>query len=293
MDVLSEVLQRVRLSGALFFEVSASPPWVAATPSVAEIAKSVMPEAQFVLPFHVVLSGSCFAEIVDGSEAAVALEEGDIVVFTKGEEHVLASEPGLREPLDHALFERPLDRRLPTPFVLNTGSNGSETCHFVCGFLGCDSRPFNPLLDALPRLFRSHTSAATRAWVSRLVEVAVQESEQESAGGETMLARAAEVMFVEVVRKYMADLPDDASSWFLALRDKPVGLALRLIHSRPAYPWSIETLAREVGMSRSRFADRFARLAGDSPMNYLSRWRMQLAARIPGDGRRQCCSSSC
>jgi AraC-like DNA-binding protein len=155
----------------------------------------------------------------------------------------------------------------------------------VCGYFGCDARPFNPLLESLPRLFRAKMSAASQSWFTSLLQVAADESEAGGAGSETMLAKLAEVMFVEVIRRHIASLPEDSRGWLPALKDRHIGRAMQAIHGRPAQPWTLETLAHEAGMSRSVFAERFAHCVGISPMNYLGRWRMQLAARrleLPG-----------
>jgi AraC-like DNA-binding protein len=281
MDVLSDVLRAVRLTGAVFFDVKAHSPWVGTTPAVESIAAAVMPEAQHVISFHTMLSGGCWAEIVGGHIAPVHLDAGDIVIFPRGDPNVLSSALGIPPPApDLSMYGRPRDGRLPVPFVLNESAGSTDTCHFVCGYLGCDARPFNPLLEALPRLFHARVSTASQGWLSNLVRVAVEESELGSAGGETMLAKIAELMFVEVVRKHIDSLPEDARGWFSGLRDRHVGAALGLIHGRPHETWTLESLAREVGLSRSALAERFTSYVEVSPMQYLARWRLQLAARL-------------
>jgi AraC-like DNA-binding protein len=284
MDVLSDVLQAVRLTGAIFFDMNFHPPFIGESPPMAAIAGSVMPEAERVINFHVLLTGSCFAEIIDGGLPAVLLEPGDVVMFPMGDANVMTSSPGLRQTPDLANYYRPLDRQLP--FVPNKGERGgADQIRFVCGYLGCDARPFNPLLDALPRLLHGHGGSAHNSWVAQLIRLAVDESEGHRAGGETILAKASELMFVEVVRRYIDSLPPESRGWFAGLRDQHVGAALRLIHGRPAEDWALDHLAREVGLSRSVFADRFTHYVGTSPMHYLGQWRMQLAARqleIPG-----------
>jgi transcriptional regulator GlxA family with amidase domain len=150
----------------------------------------------------------------------------------------------------------------------------------VCGFLGCDARPFNPLLDALPRIVHAPISAESRRWLDSLVGMAVRASGGGGAGQEAMLAKLAELMFVEAIGSYLDRLPADARDWLAGVRDPQVGAALRLMHGRPADPWTPDRLARDVGMSRSSFADRFAAYVGIPPMQYLGRWRLQLAARM-------------
>jgi AraC-like DNA-binding protein len=279
VDVLSDVLRAVRLTGAVFFHNEAHSPWVASSPCSAAIT-TVMPGAEHIISFHSLLSGECWAEIPDGATPPAHLRAGDIVIFPMGDANVLSSSPGMRGEVNLSIYNRPTNRALPVPYVLNQDASGHETCHFVCGYFGCDARPFNPLLDALPRMFLAQVSAASQHWLSNLIQVATEESEHGSAGGETMLAKLAELIFVEVVRKHIDGLPQDARGWFSGLRDRQIGMALRLIHARPAEAWTIEGLAREVGLSRSAFAERFTDYVQVAPMHYLARWRMQLAARI-------------
>lgn len=279
MDVLSDVLRAVRLTGAVFFDVEACSPWVATTPSVDRFKRAVMPNAEHVIAFHVVTAGSCWAALPDDLVSPTRLNPGDLVVIPMGDEHVLSSLPGMRTEPDLANYRRPTDRCLPVPFVLNQGG-GPDRCHFICGYFGCDARPFNPLLDALPRMFHASVSDVSQKWLLSLVRAAVDESEHGTAGGETMLAKLAELMFVEVIRKYMNSLPEHSRGWCSGLRDQHIGAALHLIHDRPTHHWTVETLAREVGLSRSAFAERFASFVGVPPMNYLARWRLQLATNL-------------
>ena len=153
----------------------------------------------------------------------------------------------------------------------------------MCGFLGCDVRPFNPLLATLPR---SCSAAARRGRRSldRLIDFTLAESRERRPGGECVRLRLSELMFVEVVRRHLAALPAEQTGWLAGLRDPPVGRALALLHERPLTAGRWSELAREVGMSRSALAERFAHLVGQPPMQYLTRWRMQLAARLLSDG---------
>jgi AraC-like DNA-binding protein len=154
----------------------------------------------------------------------------------------------------------------------------------VCGYLGCDARPFNPLIESLPRLFHARASSASQGWLSSLLRTAVDETDDDGAGREILLAKLAELIFVDVLRKYVGELEDDSGGWFSGLRDRHVGTALRLIHGRPAEDWTLDSLSREVGLSRSAFADRFNAYVGSPPIEYLVRWRMQLAAKLLDEG---------
>lgn len=199
-----------------------------------------------------------------------------MVVFPGGDANVIASAPGMRGRPDPHLYVRQPDRRLP--FTLSTSQDSAApTTRFVCGFLGCDSRPFNPLLQSLPRIVHASVSDESRQWVADLLEAAVHPGQ--GAGREAMLAKLAELMFVEALRNHLVDLPEDERGWLAALRDPQVGAALRLLHGRPADPWTLDRLAAQVNVSRSSLAQRFTHFVGVPPMHYLARWRIQLAAR--------------
>jgi AraC-like DNA-binding protein len=277
VDVLSDVLRAVRLTGAIFFDVEARAPWVAETPAGPTIAANVMPGAEHVIMFHAITSGRCWAELLDGSVPPFRLSAGDIVVLPRGDPHVFCTAPGMRATPDLAMYHRPADRPLPT--YIEKGAGGGERTRFVCGYLGCDARPFNPVLQALPRMLHAR-GAEGAPCMAQLIRLAVDETATRRSGGETVLSKVAELMFVDVVRRHIEMLPTDAGGWLSGLRDAQVGAALSLMHGRPAEAWTLERLAHEVGLSRSVFADRFAHFVQDSPMQYLTRWRMQLATRL-------------
>jgi len=284
MDVLSEVLRGVRLTGAVFFDMKAHAPWVGTTPKSSVIASLVMPNAERVICFHILVGGDAWAALEDGSSPAVRLSAGDVVIAAKGDSHFLSSAPGMRSEPDLDFYRRAVGRALPVPHVLNETAGGPESCHFVCGYLGCDLRPFNPLIESLPRLFAAHASTASQAWLSSLLRAAVDETDDDGAGREILLAKLAELIFVDVLRKYVSEVEGHSRGWFSGLRDRHIGGALRLIHGRPAQNWTLDSLSREVGLSRSAFADRFTAYVGSPPIEYLVRWRMQLAAKLLDEG---------
>jgi AraC-like DNA-binding protein len=166
--------------------------------------------------------------------------------------------------------------RYPDTVRLGTGSGPRAT--FVCGFLGCDVRPYNPLLAALPRCLHVRGIAGAGDWLSEFPRRMVAESRQGRAGDEAMLTRMAELMFVEVVRRHLAVLPSQQAGWLAGLRDPVVARALGQLHERPAHPWTLAELAHAVATSRTVLAERFSRLVGVPPMQYLAQWRLQLAA---------------
>lgn len=279
-DTLSEVLRAVRLSGAVFFRVEAFPPFVAEAPPAKTVAPHVMPGAEHVIEYHVVTRGSCFAGLI--GEPAVELHAGDIVVFPQGDPHVVSSRPGMRGEPDLAGHRRPDGGQLPITMSMGTKAPGAA--EVVCGFLGCDAQPFNPLLATLPRMIHVARGRDGLNHIPELIRVAIGESATRGAGSECMLARLSELLFIEVVRKYIVDLPRDTTGWLAGLRDEVIGRALGALHDRPAQAWSLDQLASEVGLSRSMLAERFHHFVGVPPMQYLARWRMQLAAGLLSNG---------
>jgi hypothetical protein len=185
-------------------------PWVGESPHSAAIATMVMPEAQHVINFHAVLSGSCWATLIDGPARQTRLNAGDIIIYPMGDANVLSSAPGMRAETDIDIlqhYRRPKDRALP--IVTHKDDGGPARCHLVCGYFGCDAKPFNPLLAALPRMLHAQISSVSQSWLSTMLNVATEEAELGSAGSETMLAKLAELMFVEVIRKHIASLPEE------------------------------------------------------------------------------------
>ncbi|HWL79979.1 MAG TPA: AraC family transcriptional regulator [Roseomonas sp.] len=282
-DALSEVLRAVRLSGAVFFRIEVRAPWVAETPPAASCAPFIMPQAQHLMEFHIIGQGNCFGGLAD--DAPVALEAGDVLAFPQGDPHILSSAPGLRQPPDLGLYRAAGGARLP--FAVALGESGPVTGTLICGFLGCDARPFNPLLQALPPMLHFRSRAEPDAgWFRPLVEAVVAESARPRIGGECILARLSELLFIELVRRHLRTAPEGETGWLAGLRDTHVGRSLNLLHARPAAPWTLDRLAREAGLSRSSLAERFTRLVGQPPMQYLAQWRMQLAARLLADDDR-------
>jgi len=280
-DALSDVLEVVRLTGVLFFIVDTSPPWVAEVPASKALARAILPRVQHVVSYHVVTEGACWCRTP--TEAPVRLETGDVIVVPHGDAYVLSTAPSISSglTLDQTLtwFREMASGQLP--FVVEEGGGGRERLHIVCGFLGCDALPFNPVLATLPRMLhvrRPRPSESDR--LDALVEFAVSESRAPHAGSRSVLIRIGELMFVEILRRYLTTLTAEESGWLAGLRDPLVGRALASLHRRPSHSWTLETLAREVGASRSVLAERFTQFVGEPPMHYLSRWRMQRAAGL-------------
>lgn len=281
-DVLSDVLRAVRLTGAVYFDFELSSPWVVEAPPSREIVGRVMPGAQRVIEYHLIAHGTGWGHAV-GQEPR-RLRQGDLIVFPQGDAHVLSSAPGMRAAPDMAAFAR---ASTPLPMFYELGSGGPERARIVCCFLGCDERPFNPLLTSLPPVLHLSASRpdATTGWLSTLLGMAAKESGSARAGSENVLARLSELMFVETIRHYLETLPPAETGWLAGLRDPMIGQALAALHREPSEPWTVERLARVVGLSRSVLADRFTFMIGRPPMQYLALWRMQLASRLLLDGR--------
>jgi AraC-like DNA-binding protein len=170
----------------------------------------------------------------------------------------------------------------PLPMFYELGGGGPDGARVVCCFLSCDERPFNPLLSALPAVIHLSPAGggATAGWLGTLLRMAAEESGSARAGGENVLSRLSELMFVETIRWYLNTLPSAQTGWLAGLRDPMVGHALAALHSEPRESWTVERLARAVGLSRSVLAQRFTLMVGHPPMQYLALWRMQLASRL-------------
>lgn len=286
-DILSDVLRHVRLRGALYYRVGGNAAWVAEAPSSSDIAATVMPEVEHVMEYHVVTRGECWGAIV--GEAPVRLQTGDILLFPHGDPHVVSSAPGMRAPSDAAQQFTEKTGQLPFTLALD-GLNGPKLVPgvedygttLVCGFLGCDLRPFNPLIARLPRLLHLR-AAEDHAWIAQFMRHAVDESNAKRPGGEVMLERMSEMMFIDAVRRYVDSLPPDSTGWLAGLRDQYIGKTLRLLHEQPGTAWTIDELGRLVGLSRSTLHERFVAFIGQPPMQYLANWRMQIAASFLRD----------
>lgn len=284
-DALSDVLSAVQLSGSVFFDVTAKSPWVAEAPPAARIADDVMPGAQHVIEYHVVTRGTCWISLVgDTAFEPVKLEEGDIAVIPQGDPHVVSSAPGMRAEPNWEAHRRPEDANA-LPFPIQTGGEGPSDAHLICGFFSCDARPFNPLLESLPRFMRFSRDASqgSHSLLNQFIQFATSETGNKRAGSQSVLNRLSELMFVEVIRMHMDQLASNNTGWLAGLRDPLVGRALTLLHARPTHAWTVEELASQAAASRSALADRFTEMVGCPPIQYLTQWRMQIAAKRLAD----------
>lgn len=271
MDPLSDLLRVVRLDGAFFYAVEAAEPWSIEAVAARELTPRIMPGAEHLISYHILTEGRCYGGLV--GEEQVELVAGDVIVFPHGDAHLMSSR-GVK-------IGSEVSSAAPGsyPFRVFHGDNkGPRTAAFLCGFLGCDRRPFNPLLAALPR--RLHMRGVSSAWLGSFVGKVTEESRLGRSGAESVLTRLAELMFIEVLRRYLDDLPPEQTGWLASLRDDVVGRVLAMIHGRPGHPWTLADLAKEAASSRSSLAKRFTELVGQPPMQYLTQWRMQVAANL-------------
>ncbi len=282
VDLLSDLLRGVRLSGSMLFLVEASRPWSTSAPRASEFASAVLPGARSVVSYHVVVRGSCWAGL-EGAEP-VRLAAGDVFVVPHGHAYYLA-EPKRRlmrcgDDASSEFFRRMAAGELP-PVVAAGGTRGdSGTAEFLCGFLGCDAHPFNPLLASLPPLVRVADAIGASARMRLLVDLALCELRDRRPGMRDALLRVAEQMFVELLRARVDAADAGAQGWFAALGDPLVARALARLHSQPERAWTLALLADAIDASRSVLAERFSRRLGRAPMHYLAAWRMQLAAAM-------------
>ena len=278
-DALSAVLRAVSLTGTCFFVVEATGPWWAEVPCAAAIGSCILPGAQQLVSYHVVTEGRCWAGLEHG--ASLWAEAGDIVVIPHGDCYALASAPGVvgEQPVDDSkAFFRGLTAGLLPP-TIRYGDSGPPNLRVLWAFWDaafCRSILYSGCYR------RWLASRDARTWLpppGAPGDLALSESRERSAGSDVVLLRISELLFVEVIRRHVDALPPDQTGWLAGLRDPVVSQALALLHRDPARAWSLHSLAREVAVSRSVLAERFTRLVGQAPIQYLTRWRMQLAAR--------------
>ena len=278
MDALSDVLRVVQLTGAVFLDGAFSAPWCVIGHADSALCSGYLPPAERVVSFHLVTEGSCRVMLPHDPDGALRADAGDVIVVPRCETHVLGSSTDLSPVSMAPLLANQVETAPGEVMTLTHGGGGAVT-RLVCGFLTAQDISRNPLLSALPRLFKVSMRGSSASWLESSMRFATEEATSAHAGSTTVLAKLSELVFVEAVRRYVDTMPDDRKGWLAGLRDRFVARALALMHARPAHPWTVEDLAHRVGMSRSGFAQRFADLLGVPPMQYLAQWRLQLAAQ--------------
>jgi AraC-like DNA-binding protein len=277
MDPLSDVLRAVRLNGAFFYVFEGTAPWSIAVAPARQLVPPVLPHADHLMAYHIVTSGTCWVGCAE--DQPVELQAGDAILLPHGDAHYASGQPEERRG---QLYNHAPTRPLET---IRLGTGAGARVSMVCGFLGCDARPYNPLLAALPRSM--HVRGIGSGWLAEFPRQVVAEAWQTRVGGSTMLTRMAELMFVEVVRRYTEELSPQRTGWLAGLRDPVVAPALAALHARPAHAWTLVELARVAASSRTVLTQRFSERVGLAPMQYLTEWRLQLAAEQLANGTRK------
>jgi AraC-like DNA-binding protein len=275
MDAFSEILSGIKMHGAVFFTAEFSAPWGLSMPAANVMAAKLAPGAEHLVTYHLVIEGGAVVELADGQ--CTELRPGDVVIFPHGDPHHMSSGKGAIRPFPNYGINAKIKSRDLSP--LHAGGGG-ETSRFVCGYMTCDPYLSRPILNGLPPVFKVNIRTDRSGhWLENSILHLVEEAASGRVGSEAMLAKLSEALFVDTLRRYVAGLPDQQMGWLAGARDPIVGKSLGLLHGRIAHPWTIADLADEVGISRSALVERFTRYLSDPPMTYLTRWRLQLAAR--------------
>jgi AraC-like DNA-binding protein len=275
MDVLSEVLKAVRLDGALFYNGEFSAPWCVRSPASRAVAPYFSPDSGHVIIFHLVTEGRGYAYI-EGEGQPVPLNAGDIIIFPHGDPHFMGNGSAAKA-VD---FARELERISSQGLKISRMGGGGEITKFICGYMACEPQLSRVFLGGLPPVLKINIRKdASGQWLEDSIRYSVGNADASRPGGEAVISKLSEVLFVEALRRYIALLPPEQTGWLAGVRDSEVGKALALMHRRPAHPWTIAALANEVGISRSVLAERFRRYLSETPIAYLTRWRLQLGAQ--------------
>ena len=274
MDVLSDALRVIRLNGALFLNAEFGEPWCVAAPSGEQLSRVLSPAHRHMAICHMVVEGRCWAQLPDGE--AMAVEAGDVVTLPYGDAHILGS--GMHHA--PATLRDAVALKLPELARTRYGGKGAETV-VLCGWFAYERHVASPVMAALPRLLRTNIRRRpSGAWLESSIRYAVGEATSGRVGSDVVADKLAEVLFVEALRGYVEALPDHQTGWLAGLRDPLVGRSITLLHERPAHAWTVASLARAVGASRTVLAERFVALIGVPPMQYLTQWRVTLAAHL-------------
>lgn len=275
MDVLSEVLRAVKLEGALFFNGEFSAPWCLHSGPASAMTPYLSPLPGHLILYHFLTEGRAYARLPNGRREE--LTAGDVVVFPHGSAHLLGNGFGAR-PVDSI---QTFAKNLTQGLKLAQFGGGGEITRFVCGYLACEPRLSQVVLAGLPAMFRVHVSGEPSGqWLEHSIRFSVDDANGAYAGSSLVLAKLSEVLFVETLRRYISALPANQVGWLAGARDPVIGKALALLHKEPAYPWTVSSLARRIGLSRTGFAERFRHFLAESPMAYLTKWRLNLGAEM-------------
>ena len=284
MDALSRVLKSVQLEGALYIRAEFTAPWCMRGRHGMASIKERLAGAEHIIFFHFVSEGSCNIRLLD-EDKVLTLRAGDVALFPRDDRHLIGSDLHI-EPLDTDDFAHASPGDAARLIELRHGGGGAPT-RMVCGYLGCGYSQFRMLLGALPRVLHvPFGDERVAALIRDLLGVGVHLSwagrpgtTPSRPGAASTLVKVADLLFVEAIRRYVEVTPPEGSGWLAAVRDAHIGRALAVLHEDPERAWTLEELAREVALSRSGLASRFNELVGEPPMQYLTRWRLAMAAK--------------
>ena len=273
-DLLSDLLSTVRLSGAVLFRAEFREPWAVGVPDASRLAGALPFRTEHVIPFHVIATGNCWLDV---KNERTWLNSGQAILMPYGDSHNLGGrESAAIVPLSAMLPPPPW---YDAPFIRFGGSGA--TTEIICGFVHCDELLFNPFLRGLPALLYANPAMGAAAkWLETTIGYTGNEAKGAHSGARSILPRLTELMFVEVLRNYLEAVPAGQVGWLAALNDPIVGSALNRLHSAPLEQWTVTRLARLCGVSRTVLAERFTQLLEQPPMQYLTRWRLQIAAQL-------------
>jgi len=279
LDAFSDVLRVIRLSGGVFLKAEFTAPWCINGRLSADDCKPFLTAPRHVIASHFVTAGHMQLRIDGG--ASVEVRAGELILLPRNDAHSFGSDLSLAPMPGRDVIQRPEVGGISR---IKYGGGGEAT-QLLCGFLGSEI-PFSPLLSSLPALLKLDVRAtASGAWIESSFRFAISQIAAGRVGSTTVIAKLSELLFVEAVSQYVASLPPERHGWLAGLRDPHIGRALALLHARPTEGWTAEALALEAGMSRSVFAERFTTLVGQPPMQYLTFWRMHVAAQQLREGR--------
>ena len=272
MDALSEALNSVRMTGAIFYHAECTSPWGVAIPSLRAYAHLLAPSTERVVSYHLVIEGDAIVRFGDGQE--VAITAGDVLIVPHGDPHVISNGRAPR------IMDVTLSRYLAGDVSRLQIGGGGEATRFVCGFFGCERHADRLFLSGLPIGIKTNLrDDVAGQWLEHSIHHLVTEAGGGRPGRSVLLSKMAEALFIEALRRHMEQLPAEQTGWLAAARDEIVGAAIAALHRAPGRQWTLDSLAEEVATSRSVMTERFARFLGKSPLAYLAMWRMQLAAR--------------
>jgi AraC-like DNA-binding protein len=260
VDPLGEALHALRLSGAFFCRSELRAPWGIELPP--------MPGS---LMFHIVSEGSAW--ITFGNDERFEMKAGDFVLLPQGRGHSLVDTPGTRA-INLYDYDRPL---LSPRYELLEIDNGGDPASLICGVASIRDPAARRMIGLLPKMIPMQAATPGNEWLRGSVQILMQEARSLGPGGDAVITRFSDILVMQAIRHWLQTDPNAQTGWLGALQDPQVGRALTLIHRDPTQPWTVETLAQTVGVSRSSLAARFADLVGETPMSYLRQWRFEVA----------------